>query len=475
LAQGQLRESTTQLLEAALRLPPQAESIARLARMLCSVGEVNGARRCLEHPAVAACRVPGLVATLGLIRQMLGEHAAALRLLTRAGELGLETPELHYFRGLELQFLGHGDEALGEMQACLQRDPGFGRAALSLARGRRQVAGSDHLDAIDAGIGKVERGSVDHASFEFARYKELEDLGRDEEAWAALERGNAVMAARLPHDSVAERALFDAVIARCDARFIAPDASPRSAPPGPTPIFILGLPRTGTTLLERILTNHSQVTSAGELNDFWRQLRRLVDLHGNRVIDEEMLARLEGVDFAELGRRYLEQTQWRAEGRPYYVDKLPANSQVAGLIRRALPHAPMLHMVRDPMDACFSNFKAMFGDACAYSYRQDTLAAYFGQYRRLMRHWHEVMPGAIFDVSYSDLVQASGATARRVLEFCGLPFEPECLDLGRNRAPVSTLSTAQVREGIHTRSLGEWQRYARQLEPLRQALESAPV
>jgi hypothetical protein len=325
----------------------------------------------------------------------------------------------------------------------------------------------NHLEFIRQRLQSVQRGSEDHAGFEFAQYKELEDLGRYEEAWAALERANAVMFERLKSRLQDEQGLFEAIIARCTPEFTR--ASGRKFD-GPAPIFIVGMPRSGTTLLERILGNHSMVTAAGELADFSRQWRWVADVHGHRLVDQTMVEGAGQLDFSEVGRRYLEQTQWRAQGRPYYVDKLPPNFMLAGFIRRALPQARFLHMCRDPMDLCFSNYRALFGDAFAYSYDLDALAAHHRRYRKLMRHWHEVMPGAIHDVAYAELVHDTESKARALLEFCGLPFEPGCVDTLSNPAPVATLSSAQVREPIHARAMQEWRRYEDQLQPLARAL-----
>ena len=148
------------------------------------------------------------------------------------------------------------------------------------------------------------------------------------------------------------------------------------------------------------------------------------------------------------------------DGRPYYVDKLPPNFMLVGCIRRALPNAKVVHMVRDPMDVCFSNYRAMFGDAYAYAYDFERLAHHHAQYQRLMRHWRQAMPGFVLDLPYAELVQDTEAACRELLEFCGLPFEAGCLDHTRNPTSVATLSSAQVRKPIHSRALGEWQRYA---------------
>ena len=216
------------------------------------------------------------------------------------------------------------------------------------------------------------------------------------------------------------------------------------------------------------------VTSAGELSDLPHQLRWVADRHGQAILDHALLDAMPGLDFAELGKRYLEQSQWRANGRPFYVDKLPPNFMLVGCIRRALPRAKVVHMTRDPMDVCFSNYRAMFGDAYGYAYDLQRLAHHHGQYKRLMQHWHQAIPGFVLDLPYSELVLDTEGACRRLLDFCGLPYEAGCLDHTRNPSSVATLSSAQVRQPIHTRGIGEWKQYERQLQPLREALARQP-
>ena len=176
----------------------------------------------------------------------------------------------------------------------------------------------------------------------------------------------------------------------------------------------------------------------------------MADCHGHDLIDAKLVQRLAGLDYAEVGRRYVEQTRWRAGDKPYFVDKLPQNYMLVGMIRRALPHAPILHMVRDPMDVCFSNYKAMFGKAQAHSYDMAAMAVHYAHYRRLMQHWHAVLPGHMLDVSYIELVTDPEATFRRVSDHCGLPYESDASTRTRNKTAVNTLSSAQVREPIHS-------------------------
>ena len=471
LSEGSVRNAAEQAVIASKNLPNHAQPVSTVAHALLRIGESSAARDVLYRFNPSGTRDGQMLATVAHAFQMLGDHPTALSMMDRARACGLNTPDFRYFRSLQLQFNGRIDEARDELEACLRLGPTFGRASLTLARMRKQTADSNHLDYVRAQLRTVEQGSEDHASFKFAEFKMLEDLGDYDAAFVALEAANAIMYQRAHHDTAREQRIFDALIEATPASFL---TEPGGAFAGPMPIFIVGLPRSGTTLLDRVLDNHSHVLSTGERNDFPKQLRWSTDVHGQEMIDEEVIERLDRIDFLELGQRYLDQTQWRARGHRYYIDKLPPNFMLAGLIRRALPAAPILHMVRDPMDVCFSNFKAMFGDSYGYSYDMTALAAHYQQYRRLMRHWHAALPGAIFDVRYNDLVADPDAVISKVLAFCGLPFEPHLSDTGRNKTAVDTLSSAQVREPIHDRTIGEWRRYEKQLAPLAEAVRDLP-
>lgn len=464
---ARVRECLAHLEAAAAALPENADLVAMVALAMLRVGDIVGARKCMENAAVAQTTSPEDLMSLAHAHQLLGEHAKSLAFMDRARAQGYDNPDFRYFRGLQLQFNGRLQEAEDEMESCLKMGPTFGRASLSLARLKTQTAASNHVEYIRAQIRRVEKDTEDHASFEFALFKELEDLGEYAEAWAALERANGIMDRRFRHDGQAESRLFDALIERTDPDFLRPSTAHFD---GPAPIFVIGLPRSGTTLLERILGNHSLVESAGELNDFPRQMQWQADHYSFPVLDETLLARAATLDYANIGKRYLQQSQWRANGKPFYVDKLPPNFMLAGFIHRALPQAPILHMVRDPMDACFSNYKAMFGGAYTYSYEPDLLVAHYRRYRRLMDHWHVAMPGRIFDVSYNDLVRDPEAKTREILAFCKLPHEAGCADLTRNSTPVATLSSAQTRRAISDRSIGEWRRYEKRLGWMRSGL-----
>lgn len=231
--------------------------------------------------------------------------------------------------------------------------------------------------------------------------------------------------------------------------------------------------RSGTTLLEHLLAGHATVADGGETYTFTASVCEATDHHCSGVIDTTALARLDGVDWDAIGDRWRAYARWRASGRAALTEKLPSNFLNVGLIARALPEARFLHMRRDPLDVCFSNLRTFFGQAAAYSYDQEQLAAYYLQYRSLMAHWHAQLPGRILDIDYAALVQDPTTRMRDVMEFCGLPFEPGSVEAPRRGGSVATASLADVRGGISKGRGGAWKPYASGLQALIEALKPA--
>lgn len=465
--EDRIRDAAQSALSAAATVPNSPELLCDTVEELLSVGEVVAARECLSHPVLADTTAVRWLLRLADYRQRLDEHDHSLEFIERALKGGANGADIHFHYGIQLYFHGRIAEASSELESSLQLAPSFGRAAVALARLRVWDEKHNHLEALAQGLEHVAKGTRDHAALLFARYEELEDLGRYEEAWQALSEGNRVMRMRNPYDATNQRGYLDHLMAAPSAHHATAHEATQE---GPQPIFIIGMARSGTTVLERMLGSHSSVTSAGELTDFGNQLCWEADTSNTQ--GEEFTQCLPTLDVACIGHRYLAQTQWRAQGKPFFIDKQPSNWALAGLIHAALPRAPIVRVVRDGMDVCFSNWRAFFGDTYAYSYDMASLASHHHDYERVMAHWHTVMPDAILDVSYNDLVRAPEAVMRKVFAFCELEPEPGCTDMQRNLAPVATLSAAQVRQPLHSAS-GEWRRYARQLAPLRDALEQA--
>ncbi len=254
-------------------------------------------------------------------------------------------------------------------------------------------------------------------------------------------------------------------------------AGPGGGDLGGDAIFVIGLPRTGTTLVERVLASHPGVCSAGELSNFSVELTRQVQAlpGGAPASRTDFVDRAARIDFRALGEAYLSSTLPYRDAQARFIDKLPFNYLYAGLIHRALPRARIVSLERHPMDSCYSIYKQLFRDAYPFSYDLDELGRYFVAYTELMRHWHRVMPGVIHTVRYEHLVADLDGEARRLLGHCGLAWDDRCLRFHENPDASTTASAMQVRQPIYAHSVGRWRNYARQLEPLRARLAGAGI
>ncbi|MFT3896802.1 MAG: sulfotransferase [Thermomonas sp.] len=374
-----------------------------------------------------------------------------------------------YLRGVVAMFRGDMPQARFALSACLAIAPEFAQAHWVLSTLPGDAGDADAPARIRASLSRTQAGSVGEAYLRFALHNALHALGRYDEAWDALERGCALRRKQAPFDPRASKALFAALESLYAPEFLEPvDAQADEY----TPIFIVGMHRSGTTLLERILGGHPRVSDGGESYAFTARLDIASDHKTTGALDLVAIERMRGADFTAIGAGFLETSRWRARGRSFLTEKLPMNLLNAGLIAKALPRAKIIRVARDPMDTCFSNLRTFFAGTAAYSHDQVELAGHYLRCERLARRLHEAMPGRMLDVGYADLVGDSEATARRVFDFCGLPFAPEALDVGRAAGDVSTASTTSVRNGILRDRGGAWKPYARQLQPMREALES---
>jgi hypothetical protein len=248
---------------------------------------------------------------------------------------------------------------------------------------------------------------------------------------------------------------------------------PASGSPAADPIFIVGLPRAGSTLIEQVLASHSLVEGTYELPDV---PRLVAELHGRDAQYPQVLASLGPEEFRALGDRYLSGTRaYRMTDRPRFIDKMPNNFRNIGLIHLMLPNAKIIDVRREPMACCFANFKQLFAEGQLFTYGLDDIARYYRTYLELMSHWEAVLPGRVLRLHYEDVVQDLEGNVRRVLEFCGLEFEVACVEFHRTERSVRTASSEQVRRPIYREGLEQWRHYERWLEPLREALGDALV
>jgi hypothetical protein len=297
----------------------------------------------------------------------------------------------------------------------------------------------------------------------FALGKAREDTGRYDEAFAAYAEGNRLQHASQPCDEARTDEMLERVMAVFDREFFAARQDAEGC--DKAPIFIVGMPRSGTTLLEQILSSHQGVYGAGELMDLnevilgapGRAERRFPDFVPNLTAD----------DFRHMGASYAERVWKLAPQAQHITDKMPANFFYIGMIRLMLPNAKIIHAMRDPMDSCFSNYARLFNDTMEFAYDLGTLGRYYVRYMKLMRHWHEVLPqDAILDLRYEDMVKDTEGQARRILDHLGLPWDDRCLAFHQNKRHVKTASVAQVRKPIYNTSVARWRHFEKHLQPL---------
>ncbi|MCB1994994.1 MAG: sulfotransferase [Burkholderiaceae bacterium] len=467
--QGRLTEAAEAILVAAAGVQDEAPLAVAVIRQAFDLGEIEAGLRVAVDPVIARSTQPEILVEAArlLCDQSLPEPA--LPLLEAAAGAGARTPELFHLLGVARMFAGDLAAAESAFEFCLRLNRDEVSAHYLLSGLARQRPGRDHVDRLRATLDRLGPQHAGTPLIHYALFKELDDLGQDEAAWSALAEGMVRRRRQVDHDPEADSALFSQL-----HEVVPGEDDARSQPSGPCPIFIVGMPRSGTTLLERILGSHPQVSDAGELRDFGFQARCLTGCLGGLDTDVALARALQGWrDWGRLGRQYLSHTQWRARGRAFYTDKMPVNYLNLGWIAKALPHAKFLHMVRDPMDVCFSNLKQLFAPGNAHSFDLLEMADHFVRYRALMAHWHDAFPGRVLDVEYDALVHEPAVVAQRVLAFCGLPWDPSVVAIESRQGVVATASMVQVREGIHQRYVGQWRRYATQLEPMRARLAVA--
>ena len=466
-------ESALGFISAAVAAAPgQVPLLLKQADNLIMLRRRVDARQVAAEAAAVAGEDGHALWGIGKIYSRCDDPAGALPLYLHAQRALGNHPALLHDLAMARFFTGDIEGAEQELDALLAAAPMTAHALYLRSTLRRQTETRNHVDDLQRRLATGFADATGRATCLFALAKELEDLGQSEASFAALAQASMLKRQNMTYDAAAERASIDSIRAEYTKAVMQADV-PGHDEEGA--IFIVGMPRTGTTLLERMLGRHSKVESAGELLDFGQLLaaasRKSHALHPELTIVEASLE----IDFAALGRDYMVSAREAAGGSQVFIDKMPVNYIYCGLIRKALPKARIIHLVRDPMDSCYAIYKTLFNQAYPFSYAFDELADYYVTYHRMMRHWHDVMPGEILDVHYEDLVTDTEAQARRVLAWCGLDWQDAVLSPSHNDTPSTTASAAQVREPVYTSSLGKWRRYEAQLAPLHERLAAAGI
>jgi Flp pilus assembly protein TadD len=460
--QGRVAEGLALIRQAITGAPDDPEAHAQLGRWLSRLHRQAEADAAVERALALGPREARTHDTIGVVLSRGGRHARAARCFERATELEPGNPGFQFNLASSLKFLGRFNEAEAAYEACIAANPRHWRAHSALSQLRPQEPGRNHLDRLTALLAE---GGLDvdaELHLRHALAKEFEDVGRYDEAFEHLAAGRSRKRAASRYTFARDAAVFEAVT-HATPEPLAIDTHPTTE----GPIFVVGMPRTGTTLVERMLASHSRVASVGESQNFAVLLKRATGTRTPTVLDPQTIARAATVDFAALGRAYLEQTR-PGGGRPRFVDKMPLNFFYLGHIARALPGARVVVLRRQPLDTVVASFRQLFTTTIPYyeyAYDLGDAARYWLAFDALVAHWQRVLPGRLVEVGYESLVNEPERALPPVLEHCGLEWEPACLAFNRNPEAVATASAVQVRQPLYANSVGRWRRYRAHLEP----------
>ncbi len=446
----------------------QADAHSNLGMALREAGRSGDAIASCRRAVELAPGRPELHENLVTVLDGSGRIDEAAEVLDTAIRLCPREARLHSQRARLLIKTGDIAAAEAALRDALAVDPDCAVAHFELADIKTFSADDPDLTQLQKVVAAAaDRPQSDRTDLHFALAKAYEDAGRYDDAFEELQRGNRLMRQALPYDAKAQARLFEAIASVFDRTLL--DRLSGAGDPSNRPVFVVGMPRSGTTLVERILGAHPLVHGAGELRTL-SEIARGGAAPGNPVAALEPLAGLRAKQCRSMGAEYVRQVRKLAPDAERIVDKMPSNFLRIGLISVILPHARIIHCRREPADTCLSCYAQKFNRGQAFSYDLRDLGHYYRLYLQLMEHWRAVLPGHVLDVDYEKLVADPEAEARRMVEFCGLPWDPSCLEFHKDRSPVRTASASQVRRPVYRSSVARWRRFEPHLEPLLEAL-----
>ncbi|MBX3431156.1 MAG: sulfotransferase [Hyphomonadaceae bacterium] len=444
-----------------------------VAALVCAeaeimAGETAAARERLARLEAEHCGDPVAPRRAAEMYTHLGQHADADRCAQAALALRPDDADSEFQAASYALAMGRIGEAERLLDDVLMRRPGDFDAAYNRATLRRQTAERNHVPQLQSARAQLEPDRVPPA-LHYALGKELEDLGDADAAFNCFARGAAARRHALSYDVGIDVEAMRQIAATFGADFF---AAPGAGFEAEAPIFVVGLPRSGTTLVDRILSSHREVESRGELNELALAVTRAA---GRSADKAARIARAARAEMTALGQGYCRAVRGAGASGRVFLDKTPLNFLYLGVIARALPNAKIVHLTRHPMASGFAMLKTLFRMGYPFSYAQDDIGRYIGAYRRLMQHWRTLMGARILDVAYEDVVADIEGQTRRMLEFCALPWDAACVAFHTNQQPSTTASAAQVRQPLYTSSVDQWRRHEAKLELLARTLREEGV
>jgi tetratricopeptide (TPR) repeat protein len=448
-----------------------AAAWAHLAKLYMSQGMINRADNALQHTRRIRPDDPIVLNLIGTTLSRMGELKLAKAFLGRAHTI--QPKHIGYKFNFANCLVFHGETESSELlyKEIINSQPDNASAHWSLSASLK-AKDDKHIEQMRKLASKNVNNNRVQSYYQYAIGKEYEDLKQWPQAFESFSRGATARRATVEFDEKAEIDMFEYLTKHFTKEWFDSSEVGHS---DDSPIFVLGQPRSGTTLIERIITSHSQVKSAGELQQFGLAVRRVSGFSDPKRFSADMFAAAKDLNFKKVAEVYLDTSKRMRGDSPRFVDKLPHNFIMLPLILKAFPNAKIVHLVRGPMDACFASYKQLFADAYLHSYDQEEMARHHARYRELMQVWRTRFPGQFYDISYEDTARDLEPNARALIEYLGLPWEDQCLNFHEQKSAVTTASSVQVREPAHTRSIGRWKKYEKQLQPMLNTLKKCGV
>ena len=462
-------------IERALSVDPEKiEWYLQRAMCLARLGRIDELKPAVQALSERKMKSAYQMSSLGMLLTQLGSREAAADLYKQAAELEPDDSRNYYNLACLQRSLGELAAAEENYDVAIRLNSADYESYKIRSELRPQTKERNHvkeLEQVLTGNLQDDRGWV---QVSYALAKELEDLGEAERSFKHLKAGSDRRRKLMKYEVDRDLETIDAIKRTFD-RGVLENAEPGCE--NPEPIFILGMPRTGTTLVERILASHSDVFAAGELNNFAAQLMTMMRAQNvdKKISRDQMVESSAQLDFQRLGESYIASTRPFTGSSKRFIDKMPLNYLYVGLIHLAMPNATIINLQRDPMDTCYAIYKQLFVDAYPFSYDLEELARYFVAYHRLMQHWNEVLPGVIHTIHYEELVDDIEDKTRQMLGACNLDWQAQCLKFYENKEASTTASTAQIRRPVYKSSVGKWKDYEEYLQPAVEILQRAGV
>lgn len=476
LRQGKMGHAWTEVNRAVNLDAHNARRHVQRARCAILAGLVTDAKQSVDAAARAGVTEVDDQLMLASVLVRCDDHEGALAWYKKAEAIQPDRNELQRGMASVYRFTGDMDKAGEACNKALATDPHDYEMLNLRSSLRRQTRDDNHIQELKERLEKGVRDWRGAVQVAYAVSKELEDIEEYDEAFQYLEKGASLRRRSLKYDLNDDIKIFHAIKSAFTREALETAAGRGYV--SDAPIFILGLPRTGSTLVERIVSSHSMVITAGELNDFALELLKLTAA-GNR---SRQPARLDlpkaslAVDMYNLGQNYIDAVSPLVKEKSRFIDKLPLNSLYVGLIYLALPHAKVVHVNRHPVDTCFAIYKYLFKNAYPFSYDLDELGDYFIEHHKLMEHWRKILPdGWMYDIHYEDIVSDQKKATESLLDFLDLEWEDSCLEFHLNEQASTTGSASQVRQPLYKSSVDKWNYYERQLMPLIDKLKAAGI